>query len=193
MYYTTLQTISMQREDLEWARRYQADFRSEMIEMKRAQTEAAPSNARPVELLALVFAFGAGGGMFHTTLRLGFVHGSLVFLGTFGTGLGAFLAFFVQHFFAAEELDEGVVGAVTLPPAGANDAQVTAVAVSKARTDGVEELVDGGTGHQKGEGLTARGQVAALTESDHLFDQRSHGLGFGDGGLYALFNDQRSD
>ena len=33
--------------------------------------------------------------------------------------------------------------------------------------------------------------VAALAERDHLLDVRAHGLGFGLGGLNAVFEDQR--
>src|SRR5271168_3334937 len=118
------------------------------------------------KVLDLVFAFGAGSGMFHTALGLGFFHCFLRFLGPFGTGFGALLPLFVQHLFAAQQFDEGIVGTVALAPARANDAQVAAITVPEARADGVEKLVHGGTGHQVRERLTARVEVTALAEGN---------------------------
>src|SRR5580704_133815 len=149
--------------------------------------------ARNFLLLGLVFAFRTGHGMLHAALSFGFVHSSLVFLCTLGTRFGTLLALFVQHLFATQKFDEGVVSAVAFAPTGANDAQITTIAVAKTRADGVEELVHGGAGHKISERLPTRGQVAALAEGNHLLDQRSHGFGLGDGGLNALFDDERGD
>src|SRR5262249_17926706 len=89
--------------------------------------------------------------------------------------------------------DEGLISAIALLPCGADDARIAAVAVAKARTDGVEKLLQRFVGHDVGCGLAAGGEVSALAQRDHLFDGRAKRLGFGDRGLDALFDDQRSD
>src|ERR1700732_4593889 len=113
-------------------------------------------------LLDFIFAFGAWGGVFDSLLGFGFFHGFLGFGGALGAGFAALLALLVEHLFAAQEFDEGVVGAVAFAPSGTDDAEVAAVAIAKAGADGVEEFVDGGAGHQVGERLAARGEVSAL-------------------------------
>src|SRR5579863_7666725 len=144
-------------------------------------------------LLDFVFAFGACDRVFHSLLLFGLFHGSLRFLGTFGAGFAALLALFVEQFFAAQEFDERVIGAVAFAPPSADNAQVAAITIAEARSDGVEELVDGGAGHEVSERLTAGGKVSALAEGNHFLDLWAHGFGFGDGGLDSLFEDERSD
>ena len=73
-----------------------------------------------------------------------------------------------------------------------DDAQVSAFAVAETGSDGVEELVHGGAGHEVGQGLAARRQIAALAQRDHLLDQRTQGFGLGHGGLDSFFEDERS-
>ena len=77
-------------------------------------------------------------------------------------------------------------------PHGANDASVAAIAVAETRADGIEKLVHGFVGHQVGSRLSARGEISALTEGDHLFDGGAQGLGFGNRGFDTLFDDERS-
>ena len=64
-------------------------------------------------------------------LRLGIFHRLLSLGKLLGTGFGALLAFFVQHFFAAQQLEESFVSAVAFIPAGANDPRVAAFAIGK--------------------------------------------------------------
>jgi hypothetical protein len=106
-------------------------------------------------LLDFVFAFSARSGMFDSLLRFGFFHGSLGFGGTFGAGLSTLLALFVEDFFAAEEFDESVIGAIAFSPSSADDAEVAAVAIAETRSDGVEKFVDGGASHEVRQGLAA--------------------------------------
>src|SRR3984885_15775244 len=73
-------------------------------------------------------------------LRLRVFHGLPGFGDFLGAGFGALLALFVQHLLAAQQLEEGLVCAVTFVPARADDAKVPTVAVAKARTDGIEQL-----------------------------------------------------
>ena len=124
----------------------------------------AGHEARPaaIDLLFVFFdligAFGVVGGMLDSLLRLGFFHRALGFFGTLGTGRGALFALFFLQLLTAEELDERRVGAVAFAPTGANDAQVSAFAVSETGSDGVEKLVHSGARHQVGQGLAARRQ-----------------------------------
>jgi len=59
--------------------------------------------------------------------------------------------------------------------------------------NGVEEPVDGLGGHHVAEGLAARVQIALLAQGDHLFNQRTDGLGLGQGGLDAVFDEDGGD
>ena len=83
-------------------------------------------------LFYLVLAFGVVGWMLHSLLRFGFVHGAFGFFGALGTDRSTLLALFFLQLFAAQELDESGVGAIALAPAGANDAQIAAFAVTEA-------------------------------------------------------------
>src|SRR5580700_7017022 len=91
--------------------------------------------------LTLVFPFGAGSRVFNTALRFGLIHRSLGFFSPFGTGFGAFLPFFVQYLFAAQQLDEGFFRPVALSPLGTQDAQIAALAVAKTRSEGFKQFV----------------------------------------------------
>src|SRR5579863_9869853 len=144
-------------------------------------------------LLDFVFAFGACDRVFHSLLLFGLFHGSLRFLSTFGAGFAALLALFVEDLFAAQKFDEGVIGAVAFAPSGADNAQVAAITIAEARSDGVKQFVDCGAGHEVSQGLTARGEIPALAEGNHFLDLWAHGFGFGDSGLDSLFEDERSD
>jgi hypothetical protein len=73
--------------------------------------------------------------------------------------------------------------------AGADDAQIAALAVAVARRHGLKEPLDGLVGHEKAERLTARVQIALLAQGDHLFNVRTDSLGLGHGGLHAVFDD----
>src|SRR2546423_629173 len=119
-------------------------------------------------------------------------HGFARFFSFLGTGFGALLSLFVEKLFAAQQLDEGFVSAIAFLPIGANNAGVAAVAIAKARADGIEQLVHGLFGHQVSRCLPAGGEISALAERDHLFDGRTQGFGFGNRGLNALFDYERS-
>src|SRR5438270_12487425 len=97
-----------------------------------------------MKLLFVIFPFALGccGFALNLSLRFRFFHGFLGFGGFFGAGFGALLALLVQNLLAAEQLEESLVSAVTLIPVSADNAGVSAVAVAKARSDGVELLHD---------------------------------------------------
>src|ERR1700724_2814151 len=105
-------------------------------------------------------------------LCFGLFHGLLGFRGLLGAGFGALLALFVEHLLAAQQLDEGLIGAVTFVPAGANNAQISAVAVPEAGTNGVKQLDHGIVGHEVGRSQTACREISSLAERDHLLAQR---------------------
>src|SRR5580704_10214948 len=130
--------------------------------------------------------------MLDSLLCLGLFHGSFGFFGTLGTSLGSFFALFFLQLFTTEEFDERRVSAVALAPTGSDNTQVSTFAVPEPGGDGVEKLVHCGTRHEIGDGLAARGQIAALAQRDHLLDQRTQGLGLGHSGLDSLFDDERS-
>jgi hypothetical protein len=83
------------------------------------------------------------------------------------------------------------LGAIALPPGGANDARIAAFAVAEARGHGIEQLGDRFSGHQIGRCLTARRQIALFAEGDHLLYRRTHRLRLDHGRLNALFHDDR--
>src|SRR5258706_11250931 len=113
--------------------------------------------------------------------------------GFLGAGFRTFFALRVQRLLAAEEFDERLFAAIALAEAGEHDAGISAFAIAEARSNGIKEPGDGSAGHEIGAGLAARGNVATLAQSDHLLHFGTHGFGLGDGGLNALFHDQRSD
>src|ERR1039458_4778741 len=120
-------------------------------------------------------------------------HGLARLFGALGAEFGALLALFVHHLLAAENFDERLGAAVSLAEAGQNDAGIAAIAVAKARADRVEQLVDRLWRHQERRGQTAVWNPAFFAERNHLLDVGLHELGLGDGGLDALFHDQRGD
>jgi hypothetical protein len=111
----------------------------------------------------------------------------------FGPYIVALLALFVELLFGAQQFDESLLGPVALLEAGAHDAQIAALAVAVTRRYCFEEPLDGLIGHEKAEGLTARVQIAILTQCDHFFNQRTNSLGLGHGGLHAIFHDDGRD
>src|SRR5512143_2120711 len=105
----------------------------------RAQRDAA--------LLFFLFATLCGWlGRSCAGLRFGFFHRLAGFFGALGANFGALLAFLVEYLLAAEQFDEGLLGAVALLPSGADDAEIAAVAIAETRGDGVEQLGDGFVG-----------------------------------------------
>src|ERR1700722_2963288 len=74
---------------------------------------------QPRPLLFLIFVVVLDRFDAAIVLRLSFriFHRLLGFGGFFGAGFSAFLALFVQHFFAAKQFEESLVGAVALVPA----------------------------------------------------------------------------
>src|SRR3981081_833505 len=117
-----------------------------------------------MKLLFLVFFLDRFDTAIVLGLCLGFVHSLLGFRGTLGAGFSSLLALFVEHLFAAQQLDEGLISAVAFVPASANDAKISAVAVPEAGTNGVEQLDHGIVGHEVGRGQTARREIPALAE-----------------------------
>src|SRR5574341_784147 len=136
--------------------------------------------------LALLLGFTLRG-----RLLFGFFHGLAGLFGLLGTALGLLLALGADDLLRAQQLDEGLLAAIALPPARAHDAQVAALAVAEARRDGVKQLLHRFAGHQVGRRLAARRQVAALAQGDHALHVRAHGLGLGHRGLDAFLQDER--
>ena len=124
---------------------------------------------------------------------VGIFHRLAVFLGPFGADFGTLLALFIDHLLTAQQFDECLLGAVALPPRGANDARIAAFAIAEARSHGIEKFGDRFSGHQIRSCLTARCQIALLAEGDHLLDRRTHGLRLDHRRLDALFHDDRRD
>src|SRR5271167_3718631 len=144
----------------------------------------------------LLFFFVAGGGFFGLAagpLVLGFCgfHGLASFFRPFGADLGALLALLVQRLLAAEKLDERDFSAIAPAETALNDAHIAAFTVAEAWRDGIEQLGYSIARHQVRRGLPPRRHITTLAEGDHLLHVRAHGLGLGQGGLNALFRDQR--
>src|SRR5579862_1056594 len=110
--------------------------------MKGARSSAIAHEARALTrlrvLLDLVFALSAGDGVFYPLLRFGFFHGALGFGGALGAAFGTLLALLVDCLFATQQFDERSVGAVAFAPSRTDDAQISAVAITKAGTDGIK-------------------------------------------------------
>src|SRR5580658_6452461 len=140
------------------------------VAKKRRSPKAAPFTKHK-QLLLLVAALSWCRFAFNLSLRLGLFHGFLGFGGFLGTGFGAFFFLLVEDLLAAQQLEEGLVGAVALVPVGADDARVAPLAVAETRSDGVEELHHGLIGHEISRGQTTGGEVAALAQRDHLLDE----------------------
>src|SRR5205085_11592208 len=101
-----------------------------------------------------------GGGGFGRALRFGFFHRLACIFRTLGADLGALLLLFFLQLLRADELDHRFFGAVTALEAGANNAQVAALAITEARPDGIEEFRYGIARHEVAGSLAPRGQVA---------------------------------
>src|SRR6266571_2445649 len=84
------------------------------------------------------------------------------FLRPLGSDFGTFLALFLLHLLAAQQLDECLLSAIALLPAFAGDAQVAAFPITEARRDGVEQFLHGLPCHQVRSRPPPRGQIAAL-------------------------------
>src|SRR5262249_37302405 len=103
------------------------------------------------------------------------------------------LPLLVENLLAAEKLDEGLLRAIALLEASADNTKIPAIAIAETRADGVEKLVDRFPRHQVRRGAPAGRKVSALAHSDHLLHVRPHRLGLNNGGFNSLFDDQRSD
>src|SRR5579864_5742708 len=103
---------------------------------------------RHTRLFFLVFFFRRLDTAVVGGLGFGLFHGFLGLSDFLGADFGALLLFLVENLLAAEKLEEGLVGAIALVPAGADDAGVSTVAVAKARSDRVEKFHDGLVGHE---------------------------------------------
>ena len=91
-----------------------------------------------------LFAFG----------RLLLSHLLLHLFAALGTRVSTLLALLVENLLGSEQLDEGLLRSIALLEAGANDAQVAAVAIAVARRDRVKKPRYGFTGLQESESLT---------------------------------------
>src|SRR5579863_182119 len=111
----------------------------------------------------------------------------------FSLKVGALLALDFKLLFGAQQLDERLGGAVSLLETGANDSQITAVAVAVAWSHDIKKPLDGVVGAKKCERLTARVQIALLAQGNHFFDVRTNRLGLRHSGLYAIFFDHGRD
>ena len=98
--------------------------------------------------VALALVLGRGFGLL--LFELLFQFGALL-----GLAFGALLALHLKLLFCAEEFNEGFLRPVTLLEAGADDAQIAAIAVAVARRHGVKEALHGVVGAQKTERLPA--------------------------------------
>jgi hypothetical protein len=120
--------------------------------------------------------------------------------GAFGAGLAAFLESLQLFFpalgaiggaanqFAAHQLKLAGFGTIALTEANANDAGITAVALTEPRPELIEELLYAFRRLKKARGLTARMKSTFLGESDHFLDEGLGGLGLGDRGLDAFIH-----
>src|SRR3954447_15472523 len=91
-----------------------------------------------------------------------------------------------------DQLEIRHLGCVALTLADLDDARVAAGAVREAGRDLVEELLHDVLGAELGDGLTARREVAAAAERDHLLGQRLDRLRLRDGRLDPAVLDQRT-
>src|SRR5579859_1487127 len=96
----------------------------------------------------------------------------------------------LDHFLAAQQLDENRVGPITGAPSLVDDAQIAAAAIAKARRHGVEQPFHRFPREQVTARQAPRGHVPALAQRDHLFHVRAHRLGLGLRGLNPLFHNE---
>src|SRR5208282_4298218 len=111
------------------------DFECRFIQQKKGTANCRASvNFQCEELFLLLgFLFDRFHAAVMLRLRFGVFHGLLGFGGLLGAGLGALLALLVENFFAAEQFEERLVGAVAFVPVGTDDARVSAFAIAKPR------------------------------------------------------------
>src|SRR5258706_1412030 len=164
-----------------------------LLAKKKGTAFAVPFETKSGLLFLIFFFLDRLDAAIVLGLRFGLFH-RLLGLGDFlGADFGALFAFFVQHFFAAQQLEESLIGAVALVPSRADDARVASIAIAEAGADGVEQLHDGLVGHEIRSREPPRRQVAALPQRDHLLDDGLRGLGLGNGRLDTLLDDNRRD
>src|SRR4051794_10503229 len=144
----------------------------------RNRPRSGPLSGFFAALFFLAFLFLVGGFEFGFEL-----------LALFGLDLVALLFLGFELLFGTEEFDECFLAAVALAEAGADDAEIAALAIAVTRSHGIKQPRDSRVGLQEAERLAARVQIALLAEGDHLFDVRANSLGFGHGGLHAVFHE----
>ena len=120
------------------------------------------------------------------------LHGFFHLLAAFRARFGALLATFVEDLLRANQLDEGLLPAIPLAKAGANDAEISAIAVSISRRNVREEAIYGFARGEVRSSQPTRGHVSALAKGNHLLDMRTHRFGFCYGCLDAFFEYQRA-
>src|SRR5438128_2034180 len=82
--------------------------------------------------------FAARSAALGLRLGFGFFHSLLGFSRALGPSFRAFLTLLVDHLLAAQQFDEGLVGAIAFIPPGANNPKIATVTVAETRTDSVE-------------------------------------------------------
>jgi hypothetical protein len=96
------------------------------------------------------------------------------------------------HRHVVHELEVGHRGGVALARPDLDDARVAAGPLREARGDVGEKQVGNALRAEEGDGLPLGGDVAALSERDHLLDDRPHLLRLRLGRLDAAVLDQRA-
>src|SRR6516164_1684114 len=86
--------------------------------------------------------------LFSARGRLLFFHLLADFFFAFGLGIGSLRALGLNDLFAAEQLDEAGLSAVTCAPSLVDDTQVSAVAVAEAWRDMIKKAVNRFARHQ---------------------------------------------
>src|SRR5438477_9532038 len=150
--------------------------------LKACSTQAnlRPAPPKPISVKPGLFFFF----LFFFWLRLGFAAGFGGFLHVFGaTGasFGALLAFLRLDLFRAQQLDEDFFCAIAALVALADDTQISAFAVAKARRDGIEEPRDRRASHEPGPGTAPPARMTTLAQGAHVLGAAAHRLGL-DGG-----------
>src|SRR5688572_26195613 len=105
----------------------------------------------------------------------------LGFLGSFGLirfGFCGSLFGFLNRKLAPEQLNDCQISPVTLAISKFDNAGIAAIAVRKPDGDGIKELLQRRGLQQKPRSLTAGVKTASLAQSDELFRDRPHLLGF---------------
>jgi hypothetical protein len=131
-------------------------------------------------------------GLLFTALGLLLRKLLLQLFATLRTGFGTLLAFLIQHLLRPNQLNERLLGAIATLKAGADNPQIAAVAIAVPRRNCLEQPRNSLAGLQISKSLTPRMQVTLLSERNELLNMRTHGLGLGDRGRYAILeNDGR--